>query len=187
MPFLATVDWRSPYLRLEMASAIRWSQLEQFELANLKSWNMRNPFSFWQQWSEKAAHVGHSRTWLPPLDAHAPPGPDPVEPDPPEAPDEREFGELEPSRFPTDPAPDPGWGWSGPSLNICRRRVCCMKANWSAALRTLDVTTTSMPLLPLELAGGGDPGAPFLFLGMVDSPLRQPTGILALFSVTARS
>ena len=56
-----------------------------------------------------------------------------------------------------------------------------MKANWSAALRTLDVTTTSMPLLPLELAGGGDPGATFLFLGMVDSPLRQPTGILALF------
>ena len=40
-----------------------------------------------------------------------------------------------------------------PSLKICRRSVCCMKANWSAALRMLEVTTTSMLVPPLEPPG----------------------------------
>ena len=73
-------------LRLLMASARPVSQLVEFEFASLKSWNMRNPFSFWQQWSEKAAQVGHSSTCCPVDDDD-------------EAPDDSELGELDPLRW----------------------------------------------------------------------------------------
>ena len=75
-----------------MASARPASQLAELEFASLKSWNMRKPFSFWQQWSEKAAQVGHSSTcccWWWPCD----------DDDVAEAPDDNELGELEPLRW----------------------------------------------------------------------------------------
>jgi hypothetical protein len=62
------------------------------------------------------------------------------------------------------------WFVFGGLRKICMSSVCCMKANWSAVLRTDDVTMMSSGLEPLEEKDGVE--------GEKPSPRQEPTGIV---------
>ena len=168
------VYWRT-YLRLAKASDRRCSHTQQCILASINSWNKIIPFSCWQQWSEKAIHVGHVNEVVPAeLEAAEVVEVEDVEPD--------ESGEQPLLWFPFPLALLPLEGGGGVvTRKICINNVCCIKANWSAPLRMLEVTITSRSAWCWPL---GPPPPPPLppppWLPFPLPPPRHPTGILSL-------